>query len=466
MSASKQDLGPASKHIQQSRGADTDLTHFYITQNSTTYGRKFQNFAPRTGKHTGTGYASNFRPQVYYSSRLDSVDNPSMGRIVSDNYHSVTEKSYRPYVGPTGTEVTPIDCKQNRSGFTSEKALAGIPRERQVRNTFIDSRSTSAPLDYRPRHKPLLHKLQPKDPIEAENFGYGPSSNASETRVKFQGDKGDSSYNQGKEVGPQEGSGFTHNKNVEPVTFHPDQQHSNERPGWYTNRPTGITVTTTDFGPFKWKAREEKIPGLVPRGDRDSGFVNSMKSKPEFSCRVMGDAYDKASDQPELKADKIRKNDPAEYINMQQPNNYSSVSKNVYLGRQNNPQTLPELLNTKGVGWKENTGFSSNELTYGEKPDNNTDRFITHYQTKFIDRTPVGKAREGHTWGDVQEQWNDGFTKSTSVHKFGADINTSDMIHNRPPYQARSTVARDPFFDDHTYDSKMHIYQRSMQRAS
>ena len=36
----------------------------------------------------------------------------------------------------------------------------------------IDTRIASAPADVMPRYKPHLHKIQPKDPVENENFGY------------------------------------------------------------------------------------------------------------------------------------------------------------------------------------------------------------------------------------------------------------------------------------------------------
>ena len=71
--------GVPSRHVNQSNGADTNLMKFYSTTNSTTYGRKFSTFEPRQGRHTGTGYLSNFRPGVYYSGRLDELDNPTMG---------------------------------------------------------------------------------------------------------------------------------------------------------------------------------------------------------------------------------------------------------------------------------------------------------------------------------------------------------------------------------------------------
>ena len=69
--------GPGNPHVLQSNGADADLMKFYCTEYSTSYGK--ESFDPRKGKHRGTGYQSNFRPGVYYSRKLDELDNPSMG---------------------------------------------------------------------------------------------------------------------------------------------------------------------------------------------------------------------------------------------------------------------------------------------------------------------------------------------------------------------------------------------------
>ena len=49
-----------------------------------------------------------------------------------------------------------------------------LRRFMQVRKVAIDTRIASAPIDVRPRHKPYLHKLRAKDPVELENKGYGP----------------------------------------------------------------------------------------------------------------------------------------------------------------------------------------------------------------------------------------------------------------------------------------------------
>ncbi len=47
-----------------------------------------------------------------------------------------------------------------------------IPTQIQVRQVNIDTRVASAPADIMPRARPHLHKIQPKDPVEAENAGY------------------------------------------------------------------------------------------------------------------------------------------------------------------------------------------------------------------------------------------------------------------------------------------------------
>jgi len=71
--------GVPNKHVKESYGGDSDIMKFYCTTNATTFGQKYSSFQPRTGRHTGTGYLSNFRPGVYYSQRLDQLDNPAMG---------------------------------------------------------------------------------------------------------------------------------------------------------------------------------------------------------------------------------------------------------------------------------------------------------------------------------------------------------------------------------------------------
>ena len=78
---SKIPYGVSQKHVKVSNGGDSDLMKFYCTTNKTVYGQKYEKFQPRTTRHTGTGYEANFRPGVYYSARLDQLDNPAMGLV-------------------------------------------------------------------------------------------------------------------------------------------------------------------------------------------------------------------------------------------------------------------------------------------------------------------------------------------------------------------------------------------------
>lgn len=56
---------------------------------------------------------------------------------------------------------------------------------------------------------------------------------------------------------------------------------------------------------------------------------------------------------------------------------------------------------------------------------------------RFQDPTPMGKEREGFVQGGLEKMKDDGFTKSTAVHQFGPDINSTDTIRRLAPYVAR-----------------------------
>lgn len=414
----KQAYGVPNKHVMKSKGGDTDVMKFYCTSYGTNYGKKHANFQPRQGKHTGTGYLSNFRPGVYYSPHLDEIDNPSMGTLVGNNYHSVTEKSFQPYKGPVGDEPLPNSSKQCSSGFTREQPLT-VPTQND-----------------------------------------GPGYLTTETQEKFKGGQPDRSLAE-LPAGAKEETGFTHGHSVEPITFHPDYAHHSDIPPWFTDRPTGVSIMKTHFRPSEFAKGSEPLPRLANRSERDTGFTSSTKARPAFLHRVPSDAYDKAGDMPPGKLDRMRKADPTEYMNMVNPNNYSSVSANTYRGAQN-PAGQDRLARSKS-GQKEPSGFSANNDNYRDLPDH-PDRFVTHYQTRYLDRTPKGLDREGHTWGGVQPQRQDGFTRSTRVHGNGAELDSTTTLRTLEPYVARSMKARDAFFDDHTYDNRMHAtsFQKSM----
>ncbi|XP_005090613.1 protein phosphatase 1 regulatory subunit 32 [Aplysia californica] len=445
--------GPRSVHIQKSQGADTNIMKFYITQNSTTYGARYDKFQPRQGRHRGTGYLSNFRPGVYYNRRLDDVDNPAMRRICDGNYRSVTQLDFQPYRDPSGLEALPNSVHQVPSGFIRQKPLT-IPIDNQVKGVFIDSRAASAPANLLPRHKPLLHHIQAKDPVELENCGYGPRYMKTETQERFKGHPWPSVDVSTRDVGPQEVSGFVHNINDEPVTYEPRMAHGNEKPGWYTHRPTGVSIFKTSFIPTEWSRGDDSLPGGVAHGsDRGTGFTRE-EVKPKYVNLKAPDAYDRLSDMPDLKADRTRRQDPVEYLNMQFPHNKTSVTGEQFKGQQRPSPSEPDRLDRTKVGFKEETGFVENNPRFVQTDDNKM-RFLTHYMTRFgTDPTPVGVDRAGHLRGGVQRQKLDGFTKSTAVNNYGNEPQSSDVLRRVEPYVGRSMKARNVFFDDHTHDAK------------
>lgn len=450
--------GSRNVHIKASQGPDINMMKFYITQNSTTYGRYHEKFKPRNGRHTGTGYLSNFRPAVYYNQRLDQADNPTLANICSKNYHTVTELEFQPYKDNSGREPLPGNVHQVGSGFVRQKPIT-FPTDANVKGVFIDTRASSAPANVLPKAKPLLHKIRAKDPVELENEGYGPKYMVSETYQRFKGDQPDRMDVSNKTVGDPEGTGYTHAYNVEPITYIPADPHKNDRPAWQTGRPIGPSIMKTDFLRSEYPHGKEPLPNLAVGSERGTGFTRE-KAKPLYVHRNPNDAYDRADDIPDLRLNRTRKSDPADYLNMTHPNNHSSITKDIFRGQQRPSKNEADRLERTDAGRQELSGYSENNDRFVAVNDDYK-RFTTHYMTRFgPDPTPVGKDREGHTRGEVQHQKPDGFTKSTSVHSYGQDIDATGTLKRLEPYVARSIKARDVFFDDHTHDAKLY---RSMQ---
>ena len=90
-------LGRPNPHIAQSRGAESYIMNFYVTNYSTSFAKpniEFNKgnktdipaysggvlFKPRSAPdYTRSGFTSNIRPQIYYNRTLDNYDNPEMG---------------------------------------------------------------------------------------------------------------------------------------------------------------------------------------------------------------------------------------------------------------------------------------------------------------------------------------------------------------------------------------------------
>ncbi|PAA56874.1 hypothetical protein BOX15_Mlig019693g1, partial [Macrostomum lignano] len=235
MSTAKLPLGGANPHVKASRGGDANLMKFYCTTSASTHGSHFANFQPRPGRHTGTGYQANIRPTVQYSGRLDQVDNPAIGRIVAGNYRTVFQRDFNPYSTPTGSEPLPLTAHKVPTGFVRDAMLMPMQRRRQGPPQPLTRAATVAgPSEYRDKYSG--RQLAPVDLARSD-------------------------------VGPKERSGFTNNVKLnEPVRHTEHSPHRNEKPGWMTHRPTGVSIYTTGYRSLEVPDGREPLPHLADRG--------------------------------------------------------------------------------------------------------------------------------------------------------------------------------------------------------
>ena len=61
-----------------------------------------------------------------------------------------------------------------------------------------------------------------------------------------------------------------------------------------------------------------------------------------------------------------------------------SVNTNFYLGKQRPEPGAADRLGRTDVGWKEDTGFTTNNDRFVQQADNPV-RFVTHYDTRSVD---------------------------------------------------------------------------------
>ena len=69
--------GPSNWHVMSSNGPSTHSLEFYSTCYSTVHGKQTVH-SDKVLRHRGTGYDANFRPTIYYSKQVDTLDNPAM----------------------------------------------------------------------------------------------------------------------------------------------------------------------------------------------------------------------------------------------------------------------------------------------------------------------------------------------------------------------------------------------------
>lgn len=431
-------IGRANPHVLQSRGADPNIMNFYSTSYSTGFtkpsiehnkGRSIdipaysgnEVFKPRSApENKQTGYVANVRPQIYYQESLDRYDNPDMGKMLRDNYNTMTHLQFTPYKLNDGTEELPAQVLDQRTAYT-QNAYNHNPLPNDVANLYTDSR-IKAPYDVLDKHRARLNKINDHDPLTNENYGHGPNYMSTEYATRYETPDRNRNAKLQPAVGPKETSGYTNNDNIreDVLTEVPGQR-------WlHNNRPTG----TSDY-------KDKYVPFVYPKSANDISLPNvsnieqTQQSNYAKTFKSGADIYPRK-------------------------NNFDSISetKDKYTNQQPLNHYLDEKLgSSKVVGPKEIGGQSHSEIGHLSSFDDPR-RFITNYQMKHYDMTPKYKDREGYVTGGLNGHFDDAYVVNNKAQNPGI-INTSHELKNMDSYQSRSIRANNTFYDDRAHDQRL-----------
>ncbi|XP_043915586.1 protein phosphatase 1 regulatory subunit 32 [Protopterus annectens] len=443
--------GSASPYVKASLGGDANPMKFYATTYTTSYNH--EGFKPQQRQLLfSTGYKSNFRPAVYYTNSLDRLDNPVLGYLFQDNYASITGKHFMPYDTPTGAEPLPMKTHSAGSGFMRQKPLT-FPNTRMVKSVHFDTQDHGPQGigGIRPKHAPVLHKLQSHDPVQHENARHGPQFMSTETKSKYrQSETPLEALSHLKFIGSKQNTGHTEGSPLSPVTYHPPSAYRGALPGHFTDRPTGVSITITDYLPSATPHGDEFLPALASRTERETGF---SREKARVSTSADLETMKIA---PTLQLENLKKADPSDYLNAVDPSMKNTVTQLHFQGEQRCKTSEPEFLGRCSIGEKESTGFSTNNKGHvvPVRSIEDSDRYLTDYNIRFFDKTVTGPNREGWTRGGIQSQVPDGYITNNRAWKFGVKENTLNNLRRLHPHVARTMLAVDRFYDDHTYDCK------------
>ncbi|XP_039251306.2 stabilizer of axonemal microtubules 4-like [Styela clava] len=431
--------GPPISIIKASRGAQSNLTNFYSTSYQTSHGD--DNFIPKPVKSVGTGYKANFRPDIYYTTRLDQLDNLELGKDLKQNYETFYMKQHRAYTtGSDGKDKLPLKIISRKSGFTQQSPI-----------TYADSKNVTIAREGTMTgnvYKSLLRRLQEKRISHLDDGSLIPET---ETTTCYLGKPSERMKTHLKDVGFMEPSGFTHYHHFDPVLYLGRAPFDGARYGNRTLRPTGISEHQNHF--VRWPTLEgtEMNAGVRKRAKRDTGY-SFETAKPRFVHRKIEDAFTNIGQMPPPVASRVKKQDPCEYVNLTRGGDHTSLARSNFQGQQRPPKSPNHKLSRVSTGHKELTGFSTNNEGHVAKVDDKT-RFISHYDVKF---GPKQAGYPGFAKVSGFAKQTNGFTKSTVVHSFGDGVSfRPENLRTLHPIAAKVVKHDNPCYMDNTRNFKL-----------
>lgn len=412
--------GPAHERILASGGPcrDNPLSMYHTSYaNSYSEGIPVKREAQSVNKirviKRPTGYKANFRPCVYYTPSMDDVDNPALKMRVYQHYLTSNDDDFRPYKESSGEEMTLVqhDILPSASGFTTMNERAFIEPQSQV---VANVHGNNCPVSH------LKQAAANRNPIAAENEGTGPSAGSTENSSRFKGKQGrwpSQSWRYHKSIGKKEPTANTRVEHLDPIEYLPKNPYRHDLPSskyFKTTRKTGISEQEGNFHQHKfhvqWKREKaDGIPEPVPTSQRNTGYSYPIKiTKPKYtdfdkSTNFCNDSYLSPNRSDAYKCTLAR---------------YSFTAP----GKTNSQ--LDDGIGRRHVGNKEATGYVKNHPSYKRCADNNSQRFETHYVSRFSRASGEDQRAANNAatlalscsgW-PVQSKAQNGYTKSTRVH--------------------------------------------------
>ena len=485
----KRQIGAPCHEVMCSTGTARRTAYDFY---STAYDRYFgqPEFHPRVEwRANTTGYGRNFRPSIGYNYAMDAVDNPSMGENLKRNKDStvyrqdfdlLTNKANFIHSQPPAISGQPRpshgECPaflqlptatyQTDMGYTKDIPITR-PFRNHVQSVHVDTRE----------HGPgqvlgvtLPHHTEPqgrfvKTRVEEENSGLGPFAFSTEQKAAYTQKSNRFSYAGPRHLmlGGKEETGFTHCKQIEPITFRRDEALIGKERGITTTRPTGGSAMKDDFRACSAHATNIAPPHYGTRlchsAEISNGFIKGHRDLPEFLLRKaeLSEAYTSLKQVPQQLVPRIQQSNPAEFMNLRHTTNKMSVMKDSFPQHVSDTDSHPAKDWDSKVGLKEATGFVNNQ-EMPNHPDLERDQFNTHYLGQFFGKTDSAPVHRVATAPQLPSR--NGYSKSTQVHSLGTEqlilpSTTNRMLREQRPMKARVMMSKDPILKDSTHLHKM-----------
>lgn len=427
--------------IAVSRGANADPWDMYASTAAVTQAaavkpppKTYSPPAPPASRPTG--YSSNFRPGCNYDSSQDP--DPIMRTLCAPKVHYLTSQTQSFAAPKVNRTIQPENAATSTSGFVKEVPHT-IPTSKEVYEKFGDTQ--------------LLVGIRPtttarsittlRDPLPRENAGTGPNYMSTEARANFVPKPvyPNTMEKSQTPIGPSQHTGFTSNTESDTILDRPSSPHNAfPFPAQYPQ-----TLVQESFKAPGITKGDEHLPPLAFNGHQATAYTRECaRSFPE---RVSQEKlFGGKSVVPSQTTERIRRNDPADYLNVAHPQPYLSTTRtqfNSQAFRDHESRIVVPRFGRYTVGKPIESGYSENEDKFISPTPTAADqgRFASVYATtypKWLNKSEAGVERA--------EPSQTAFARGTNArHKtWTAAVPVDQVLRSVRPEIALTMIRRDP----------------------